>query len=456
MFAVPNLGLEWAVPYVLYGATLTVFLLSVFWRPIIGLYFFVPLMPLQTIRYRLNDLPLGASLVYLMLLGVALGLIRKGRSIVPRTPWTSLFCVYAVVTFASLCLGSLYLGYPMPWSATDRRLPDWADYMTMPFIFFLVTASVTSVRQARLLLMLMCLSTLMLDRSFWNTVSGHDYSAYAEDLREGGPMGQAGANGLAAFEAQVSTLLVALAATEKTWRWKLAYFALAGFCVVCLLYSLSRGGYLACLAGFLFLGIAKSRKLLLLLALFALNWTAIVPSAVVDRVTMTYDQNGSLDHSSETRVTLWEDALGLMQAHPLMGTGFDTYRYMKRVGEYEDTHNIYLKILVETGVVGLLFFLAILGTSFRQGLKLSRHASDPLLSGLGLGLAGWVICAAVACFFGDRWTYLQIQGWFWVLSGLVAFGCLHLSNPEAEPVAGETAPDDDQTKQLAGQVSALA
>lgn len=432
----PNFGLEGLVPYFLYGAGIVAFLLSVFWRPMVGLYYFVPLIPLQTIRYRLNDLPLGKSLVYIMLLGVALGLLRQRRSIFPKTPWTLLLGVYVVFTFASLCLGSLYLGSPMPWWADDRRLADWADYMTMPLTFLLVAAAVTNVRQIKILVLLMCLSGFMLDRSFWNTVSGHDFSTYSEDLREGGTMGYAGANGLATFEAQLSAFLVALGATDRVRLRRYGYFALAGFCVVCLLYSLSRGGYAACLAGFLFLGVVKFRKLLVLLAVFAATWTSVVPQAVVTRVGMTYDESGRLDHSAETRVTLWEDAVGLLQTSPLIGTGFDTYRYMKRVGNYEDTHNIYLKILVETGVVGLILFVCILGTSFWRGFVLFRRSSDPMSSGLGLGLAAWVICAAVASAFGDRWTYLQIQGWFWVVAGLVARSWLLHVEAEIESVAG--------------------
>lgn len=452
----PHFGLESLVPFVLYGGAIVAFLLSAFWRPIVGIYFFVPLIPLQTIRYRLNDLPLGTSLVYFLLLGVALGVLRQRRWVLPRTPWTLLLCIFIVFTFASLCLGSLYLKSPMPWSANDRRFSDWADYMTMPLTFFLVAAAVTSLRQIRILVVLMCISTFMLDRSFWNTVSALDFSAFSDDLRDGGTMGYAGSNGLAAFEAQVSTLLVALGSTDRLRLRQISYFALAGFCVVCLLYSFSRAGYVACLAGFVFLGVVKFRKLLVLLAIFAATWASIVPPAVVTRVDMTYDENGKLDHSSETRVTLWQDALELLQANPLMGTGFDTYRYMKRVRDYEDPHNIYLKIFVETGVVGLILFFSILGKSFRRGLLLFWRATDPLSSGLGLGLAGWVICAAVACIFGDRWTYLQVQGWFWVLAALVAQSWSLQQEAETESAAGASTPDDSHGRAPAAPATVVA
>jgi O-antigen ligase len=186
------------------------------------------------------------------------------------------------------------------------------------------------------------------------------------------------------------------------------------------MYSLSRAGYVAFLAGWLFIGVVKQKKLLVLLAVFGGIWASLVPNAVRMRVDMTYGETGELDHSSEMRVALWDDALQLVKDRPLIGTGFDTYRYMGRVGSYEDTHNFYLKVLVETGIVGAALFLWLLARTFRRGYLLSRKAQEPVIAGIGLGLAGWVIAAAVANIFGDRWTYLQVQGFLWVIAGLVA------------------------------------
>lgn len=417
-----NLGLGGYVGHALYAAGILAFLLSIFWRPQIGIYYLVPLIPLQTIRYRLNVFPLGESVVYVILAGVALGLLGRGRWIFPRTPWTRLLLIYGVFTFLSMCAGSWFLGVPMPWEASDRRLSDWAAYMTMPALFFLVRGAITNVRQMKLVVLLMCLAGLALSRSYWNSVKDRDYSSYSEDLhQEGGAMGYAGSNGLAAFEAQFATFLLAMASLERKRRTRWGYFLLAGFAVLCLVYALSRAGYVAFLAGWLFLGVVKNRKLLIALAVFVLVWTAVVPRAVQERVQMTYDPNrGELDPSAATRIELWEDATQLVRSYPALGTGFNTYAYLSRIRNYADTHNIYLKVLVETGVAGLLLFLWLWVKSFRWGWRLFRSAEDPFLRGLGLGLAGWVIAAAAANAFGDRWTFLQIQGLFWVMAGLVA------------------------------------
>jgi O-antigen ligase len=112
----------------------------------------------------------------------------------------------------------------------------------------------------------------------------------------------------------------------------------------------------------------------------------------------------------------------VFSGNPVMGTGFATYAYMHRIGNYQDTHNLFLKVLLETGVVGLLLFLWLLARTFGTAYQLFRHAEDPFVASLGLSLAGWVVCAIVANAFGDRWTFLQVNGYMWVLGGLVARG----------------------------------
>jgi len=418
----PHIGLYSFIPYVMYVMGIAAFLLSIFWRPIVGIYYIIPLILLQTARYHMINLPLGKSVVDIILLGVALGLMVRGQPIFPKTPWSLLLYVYAVFTFAWLCLGSLSLHSELPFSPSDPRLADWKNYMVMPMILFLVAATAKEPRQMKVVTGLMCITTLILNRSIWNTVSGRDFSSFSYDLQEdvNGHIGYAGVNGLATYEAQIAVFLLALAACEKKWLLKLGYIVLAIFSMRCLLYSLSREGYLAFLVGCLFLGLVKQRALLVLLAVFLSMWTSLVPTAVEQRVNMTYDQRGQLDHSAQVRVDLWEEAQQAFDSRPLLGLGFDTYAYTGHVHGYKDSHNFFVKVVVETGIVGLLLFLWLLFKTFGTGYRLFRRARDSFVASLGLGLAAWVVCAAVANFFGDRWTYIQVNGYMWVLGGLVS------------------------------------
>jgi putative inorganic carbon (hco3(-)) transporter len=419
-----NFGLTSVVGLFLYIAAIVALLSSIFWRPIVGLYFLVPLIPLQTTRYKLNDLPLGQSVVDIILLGVILGLLIHRQRILPKTPWNVLLCIYAVFTFVSLCYGSSFLRSALPFSLDDPRLADWKNGMIMPLILIVVTATVVEVREMKILVTLMCVAIFLTCKSYWGNVAGHDFSNFSYDLRDNGVMGYAGVNGMAAFLAQSATFILAVAAFERKLLIRLGYISLASFTGMCLMYCLSRGGYFAFLVGLLFLGLAKQRILLVLLIIFLCTWSTLVPGAVQQRVTMTYDTNsGELDHSAAVRVDLWEEASAMIRANPVLGVGFDTYAFTHHVHNYKDSHNYFIKILVETGFVGLILLVCLLARTFQVGCSLFGRAQDPFLSSLGLALAGWVLCASIANFFGDR-TYLQVDGYMWVLGGLVARGRL--------------------------------
>ena len=101
-----------------------------------------------------------------------------------------------------------------------------------------------------------------------------------------------------------------------------------------------------------------------------------------------------------------------------MGIEKSILREPQHVDNLKDTHNWYVKVLVETGVIGMIFALVLFQQMLSLGYRLFRRAEDPLYKGLGLGLVLATCSCAVANFFGDRWTYLEIMGLLWVLFGI--------------------------------------
>jgi putative inorganic carbon (HCO3(-)) transporter len=415
-------GLEGLTPTLIYVGAIVAFFLSVTWKPEISLYYIAPLLPLQVLRYTLHDLPFGEKLVDFCLLGTLLGLLiqRRGRPF-EKTPLNVLLGIWAVFHYVSLWRGWLYLGGDMPLLFGNERFSDWKNYMVMPLIFLLVAAAIKQKKQMVILLGLMLFGLLRVDIGFYRTVSERDLTHFSYSLRYAGMLGYAGENGLAAFEAEIALLLLAFAYYQKQIVRKVALYAAFGLCCYCLLFAFSRGGYLGFLIGLAALGFLKDRKLLVFVGILVFTWTAIIPQSVQERVLTTYE-DGKIESSANERVTIWQDAVTLVPQNPILGTGFDTYRFIGRVEEYTDTHNLYLKLLVETGIPGLILFLVLMGTSLSLAYKLFRKTKDPLLSALGLGMCGYIICLLVVNAFGDRWMYLQVTGYFWILMGMVVSG----------------------------------
>jgi len=432
-----HFGLEGYGASTIYIAAVAAFLLSIVWRPSIGMYFLVLLLPLQTWRYRLHEYPLGTQFIDILLLGIVLGMLLR-RERFELQPLGPSLLFFAVFCYLSLCLGSLYLDASLPFSLDDARFSDWKNYVEMFFVSVLVVSVMKETNQVRILLIVMCVSFLLVNRSFYTTMSDRDLSHFSYDSRDTGPLGYAGENGLAAFEAMFTAFLLGLYAFARHVAVKLGLLGLIGTGIYCLLFSFSRGGYLGLLAALVVLGILRDRKLLLLVGGLLIAWQTVLPDAVQERITMTTEAAapGELESSAQERVELWQDAFELLGQNPVIGIGFGTYQALKRVGPYSDTHNYYIKVLVETGVVGLCVFLWLLLRMWRVGFVLYRTSVDVFWRAVGLGFTGLMTSAMVCNFFGDRWTYQQVDGFLWVLLGCVVRGLI-LEGREVS-VAGES------------------
>lgn len=394
--------------------------LSIFWRPIIGLYVLVPLMPLQTMRYQLHVLPFGDKLVDALLLAVMLGLLthRDDSPLIPFTRLNRFVLWFCIFLYVMLWYGSFMRQLPWPVMPSDMRFALWKNTIEMPLLFIIVTAAVKDVKQMKILLALMMITVFRANLGFYHTLSGRDLSHFSNQLRYAGVFGYAGQNGLAAFMAEWLTFLLAIYAGVRSIPYKLLVYAsifLAGYCV---LLCFSRGAYIGIIAGLVFLGLAKHRKYLIVVAILLATWQTIVPDAVRDRVLMTYSGH-EVESSANERLQLWEDAFTIIPEHPILGTGFDTYRFLGRSADYNDTHNYYVKVTVETGLIGLGLFLYLLWIMFREGIHLFRSSDDPFFQSLGLSFAGLIVCVLFVNIFGDRWLYQQITAYMWTILGFV-------------------------------------
>jgi putative inorganic carbon (hco3(-)) transporter len=405
----------------IYLAALGTIPLAIFWRPILAVYLLVPLMPLQTLRYEIQGFPFGGKFVDALMIAGLIGLFlhrSDDEPILPKTRLNRYILIYCFLLYLSLWMGSYMLHLPWPLSPSDDRIADWKNLVEMPLLFLLVTGTVKTKKQMWTLLALMMLTTLRANIGFYHTVSGRDFSHFSNNLRYAGVLGYAGQNGLAAFMAEMLVFLLAVAPAARGFWYRVLMYASIAFTAYCVLFCFSRGGYVGLLAGLVILGLLKDRKHLFIVAALLLTWQTVVPNAVRERVLMTYDGD-QVESSANERLQLWQDAFTIIPEHPILGTGFVTYRYLGRSEDYLDTHNFYVKVTVETGLVGLALFAYLLWIIIREGFALFRESQDPLYQRLGLGLVAMMFCAIAVNFFGDRWMYQQISAYMWTYLALV-------------------------------------
>lgn len=172
-----------------------------------------------------------------------------------------------------------------------------------------------------------------------------------------------------------------------------------------------------------------------------LGWKA----GLVDRVLMVARQAGRGDWTVATagRAPVYALTWAMIREAPVMGRGLNTFgrdffyfrtdteigratKLLPQPGAFRETHNDYLQVWEELGVIGLAFLLALLIGPMVTTVRHLRRVEDlPEFSRLGVLLAGWILCMVVAAaFFPLR---LALTGLVWL--GLAA--SLRAADPAA-------------------------
>ncbi len=85
--------------------------------------------------------------------------------------------------------------------------------------------------------------------------------------------------------------------------------------------------------------------------------------------------NKSMDLTK--RVFVWDKAFEAIKQHPVIGHGYDTFKYNKII---ITTHNEIVEILYKTGIVGLMLFLMIIGLAALKLFKSRKTAAAQWIS----------------------------------------------------------------------------
>lgn len=232
----------------------------------------------------------------------------------------------------------------------------------------------------------------------------------------------------------VLTLLGSRRVGRNVHRIALALFV-AGSLALAL--TLSRGGWI----GFVVASVAVlflmhrrrliSRRLVirvLALALFGAAATAIAYPPVVLRLLK------SDERSTESRLLMMEQAIGIVRAHPVIGVGLATYtRVAKRTPPPDFArygrafrvalasgvvHNGYLALWAERGTIGLAITLSVYGVFLRAAMR-ARRWDEPLLAAATIGLAASLV-GQLALYNFDHFYLDSRPGVLWLLFGLLA------------------------------------
>jgi O-antigen ligase len=199
---------------------------------------------------------------------------------------------------------------------------------------------------------------------------------------------------------------------------------------VALVFSLTRGVWLAYLIVLGLLGVIKGGKGLVAVSACALLITLSLfnaDSGVRERARQVFDLTANLNRSQ-----IWQANLDMIKERPLFGWGYGNYKKFREpyyqpypaADTHAHAHNNFLQVWVDSGVVGLLAFLFLLSVVLRSGWQAYRSLpaeAEPLRSltlGGTLSIIGFLLGGLTQYNFGDAEVVIV----FWAMTGVVMRG----------------------------------
>ncbi len=230
-------------------------------------------------------------------------------------------------------------------------------------------------------------------------------------------------NTLGGYLVFMISLAIGFLLTVPSLKGKLMFSGLALLFFIPLLYTQSRSSYAALVPAMIcFLFLSEKKIIMLLSIIFAgLIFLFFTPEVAKNRINYTFTQGLArrdvveiggikLDTSTSDRIRSWHTASKDWTKEPLLGYGVTGYRFVDAQ---------YIRVLVETGILGLLAFLLLLGTIYRMAYRNLLNTNNAFKRGLVMGFLAGFTGLLFHALGANTFIIVRIMEPFWFVTGMV-------------------------------------
>jgi hypothetical protein len=181
------------------------------------------------------------------------------------------------------------------------------------------------------------------------------------------------------------------------WRLALGGLVLVTLYILFILKFADKSGWLSCFACIAAIIVARSWRVGL----------ALVPVAILSALFLWAGVVSTDEYSLSTRFDAWLIMAQIIKISPLVGLGFANYYWytplfpIRGYAVSFNSHNNYIDILAQTGLLGLVFFLWFLWEVGRLGWRLRERVPSGFAQAYVYGTLGGLAGMAVAAMLGD-------------------------------------------------------
>jgi O-antigen ligase len=215
-------------------------------------------------------------------------------------------------------------------------------------------------------------------------------------------------------------------------RYKVLFGLCTGLVALNLLYTLSRGAWLAAALTAGFIALTKSRRLFLPVIVSLVMIATAAPAVVMERWQETVEsdryslanlaaQETSIDEAA-SRIIQWRTFPSMFMLNPVTGIGKGRYAETYYGFGYDNMarspHSSIIALGVEAGILGLASYFWLLFVVYRSAALRFRGAQDSLDRVLAFGTMSATVCLLLLDCTGTRLFSGEIMVYYWVLAGI--------------------------------------
>jgi len=396
----------------------------VLWRYEIGVYAVVGLIPLAPTMALLGLILLTAVSYVIRLF------LNKSMS------FRATILDYFVVLFGIVLLYSSITSY-----TPGNSILSLSIYAACILFYFILVNTVKTRQQLYALLALLVLSTTLTSlyglyqlKTVGATSEAWVDTTLFEDIKARVGSTFENPNVLGEYLVLIIPIAIAMLWGQRGWMSRLLTLGLTAIMLVCLVYTYSRGAYVGLMLAFALFAVLRDRRFVVLGVIGLLLLPFILPPSVINRFTSI----GNLsDTSSNYRISVWLGSLRLAGDYwpSGIGLGLEPFKliypkYSLNAAYAHHSHNIYIQLLIETGIAGFLTVFAMVAVYYKTLLAGFFKTRDKFIStfmiAVASGMAGYLAQGMVE----NIWYNNRVLLTFWVMLalGMIAKGIVSKDN----------------------------
>jgi O-antigen ligase len=314
----------------------------------------------------------------------------------------------------------------------------YVEYMLW---FFVASNLLLNKRQARALInLLVAMGTLIALHGVYQYIIGVEIPTTWLDSAESGVRTRvfsilASPNVMGSFLVLLIPVTVSQLLSARTRLLRYYYMVCLAPMALSLIFTYSRGAWLAMAGAIVIYGLIYNWRILLVLGAAVYAAPKLIPG-ISSRIGYMLSPAYLLSSARAGRVARWNKAIEKMQSNPLFGEGLGRYggavaaRYIPS-SNYVD--NFYLKTGAESGLIGLAALAWLLFSGVRCALNSYRRLTDPYLKGLAGGLFAGLMGVLLHNGVENIFEVPAMTVYFWLLLGTTA-ALPHLDGQETPPL----------------------